>query len=65
MFIVFVWDDNYIAQFPVPSPVDATRKARELFNEGRQNVFVRDPDRNEYRAEEFEALQLPQLRKVG
>ena len=65
MFIVFVWDDKYIAQFSAPSPADATSKARELFNEGRQNVYVRDPDRNEYRAEEFEALQIPQFRKVG
>ena len=65
MFIVLVWDDDYIAQFSAPSPSQATSKATNLLREGRQNIFVRDPDRNECRAEEFEALHFPQLRKVG
>jgi hypothetical protein len=65
VFIVFVWDDDYFAQFTAPTPAQAISKATELLREGRQNVFVRDKDRNECRAEEFEALHIPQLRKAG
>ena len=62
MFIVLVWDENYIAQFSEPSPAEATRRAKELLKEGRRNVYIRDLDRNEYRPEHFETLQFEQLR---
>jgi hypothetical protein len=61
MFIVLVWDENYIAQFSEPSPAEATRKAKQLLSEGRRNVFIRDLDRNEYRAEHFQTLQIAQV----
>ena len=65
VFIVLVWDDDYIAQFSAPSPAQAVSKATDLLKEGRQNIFVRDPDRNEYRAEEFRSTAFSALRKAG
>jgi hypothetical protein len=62
VFIVLVWDDDYIAQFSKPSPAEAISKARELLSEGRRNVLIRDNDRNEYRPELFEALQKAPVR---
>jgi hypothetical protein len=61
MFIVLVWDENYIAQFSEPSAAEATRKAKQLLSEGRRNVFIRDLDRNQYQPEHFETLQIAQV----